>query len=406
MYVVISMVFPVLMVVESARSQIRNSVYSMFGVGEFIDNNVGMNRSLGGTGIALQSGRSINYLNPASYLGLPENSFVLEVGLYGLRSTSESRSDFQTDNDINLSYGSISAYLAKGWGLSFGILPFSYVKYEVKAKDDVEGDLTSFEKTFRGSGGLSRIYLGNSFRILDNLAAGLNISYIGGPITESESVPAGGILSSYELETYRTVSAFYVDFGLQYFLRNDSWLCTIGLIYGPSRRLNTEDSLQLVVNETVTPLEYSERQTISIPQSFGFGLSVTKGNIRAGFDFEWKNWKAVDFSNHFFETRNSTRYAVGMEYFPGREEKSSQKAFTYRLGANHKNSYLEIDNVAVNSLGVNIGVGIPFDVVYFNASIEYGQAGTMSKGLTRSRYWLFYLSMSLSELWSPITFED
>ena len=67
----------------------KNSVYSMFGVGQIIDNSFGINKSLGGTGIAFQSGSSVNYLNPASYLGIPPNSFILEIGVYGIYNKSE-----------------------------------------------------------------------------------------------------------------------------------------------------------------------------------------------------------------------------------------------------------------------------------------------------------------------------
>lgn len=42
--------------------QTPKSVYSMFGLGQMIDKNYGVNRALGGTGIAFQSGNTINIL--------------------------------------------------------------------------------------------------------------------------------------------------------------------------------------------------------------------------------------------------------------------------------------------------------------------------------------------------------
>jgi len=67
---VIITAFVIFLFTNSLKAQARKSVYSMFGVGQIIDNSFGVNKSLGGTGIAFQSGREINYINPASYIGI------------------------------------------------------------------------------------------------------------------------------------------------------------------------------------------------------------------------------------------------------------------------------------------------------------------------------------------------
>ena len=42
------------------QAQVKKSTYSMFGVGQLADNNYGVNKSLGGTGIAFKSGNAMN----------------------------------------------------------------------------------------------------------------------------------------------------------------------------------------------------------------------------------------------------------------------------------------------------------------------------------------------------------
>jgi len=44
-------------------------------------------------------------------------------------------------------------------------------------------------------------------------------------------------------------------------------------------------------------------------------------------------------------------------------------------------------------------VGIPYDVNIINLSLEYGEEGTLEKGLIKTDYWLIYLSVSLFEFW-------
>jgi len=401
--VVLIMVFSTIIFANSLKAQVKNSVYSMFGVGQISDNSFGINKSLGGTGIAFQSGSSMNYLNPASYLGILPNSFNMELGAYGIISRSENKNTAQTAGDIKVGYFSASLYLKNWWAFCFGIVPFSSVDYEINSSDDVGGELTSFEKKFKGTGGLSRLYLGNSFRIYQGLAVGFNASCIFGPITLTETALSNDRFTGYELKNIRTASSLYLDYGLQYSMSHKDWLYSIGLIYGGSKRLNTTDKLEFTYEGTTSSLEQDEQLDMKIPQKLGLGISVKKGNnFRAGFDYEWKNWSNINFSNPNLDTKNSNRFSIGVEYSPRQNKNSNllQRLF-YRFGANCKNSYLEIDNTQINSTGVNFGVGIPYNEInMINLSIEYGEEGTMSKGLIKNNYWVFYLNFSLNEIWS------
>jgi len=74
-----------------AGAQVSNSIYSMFGVGRTVDYNFGINKSFGGTGIAFQTGRALNFANPAAYLGILPNSMIVESGAYGIWSQSASK---------------------------------------------------------------------------------------------------------------------------------------------------------------------------------------------------------------------------------------------------------------------------------------------------------------------------
>ena len=210
---------------NSLKAQVKNSVYSMFGVGQISDNSYGINKSLGGTGIAFQSGRSINFLNPASYLGILPNSFNMELGAYGIYNRSNNENSSQADGDINFSYVSASLYLKNWWALSFGIVPFSSVDYEINSSDEIGGELTSYEKNFTGTGGLSRVYLGNSFKIYKGFALGFNASYIFGPITLTETVASSENFSGYELKNQRTAYSFYTCYGLKCNIKNRETIC-------------------------------------------------------------------------------------------------------------------------------------------------------------------------------------
>jgi hypothetical protein len=384
------------------EAQIKNSVYSMQGIGQLSDYSFGVNRSLGGTGIAFQSRESINYLNPASYIGLAANSNILEAGVYTMFTKSQSNSASQYSSEFNFDYVSISFYFTNWWASSLGITPFSYVDYEIDSKDEIDGEPISIDKNYSGSGGLNRIYFGNSFNIFKGLSIGFNASYIVGPITQTEIAHSNESFSGYELQHKLTASSFYLDYGMQYSINNDNWLYTIGLIYGSSETLNTTDELEFIYNGISTSLEQDD-ESLKLPEKFGIGISLKNGNnFRAGLDYEWGSWSSINYSNSNFNTKNSNRYSIGVEYKPEEDRRGGWlNDLTYRLGANYKNSYLEIDNTQINSMAINLGLGIPYETFgNINLSFEYGEEGTLSNGLIMNSYLKFYLNISLPEFWS------
>lgn len=400
---VIILIFFIYVFSSPGIAQVENSIYSMFGIGQLIDNNFGINRSLGGTGIAFQSGSSINYLNPASYLGILPNSFILEAGVWGIQNKSVSKKTYQITNEINFSYFTANLYCTNWWASSFGIVPFSSVDYEIYSTDNIEGESTSIGKLYRGSGGLNRIYWGNSFRLFKGFSFGFNTSYIIGFINQTETAILNDANTKYELKNKRNANSVYLDYGFQYSVNKNDWLYTIGFIYGASKKLNTSDDLEFTYNEETSSLEQENQLDIKIPQKLGLGISLKKGeNFRAGIDYEWGNWSNINFTNPNLETKNSNRFSIGMEYCP--KTKKNDKWFNnlfYRFGANYKNSYLKIDDTPINSAGINIGIGIPYDnTSSINMSVEYGEEGTLNKGLIKNKYWTFYFNISLHEFWS------
>lgn len=387
---------------DSSRAQVKNSIYSIGGIGQIIDYNYGINRSMGGTGIAFQSGNSINSVNPASYIGVLPRSFTIETGVYGIYNRASDHKISQTDGSINISYFLADLYMTDWWALSFGILPISSIDYTVYSHDEVGGELTQYEKEYLGVGGLSQGYIGHSFKLLKGLTAGFNAAYILGNFTKTEIGGGDNSYTKYDLENKRTAYGLYSDYGMQYSIEMKGWSCTLGAIYGHNKTLNTVDNLNFTCNDTTIALRQNKQSDLTIPQKIGLGISMKKGdNFRVGLDYLWRNWANTNFSNSTFNTRNSDRISIGMEFSPGKEPSKESGKVLYRLGANYYNSYVEIDNIRIKSFGVTAGIGIPLQRYNnLNLSVEYGEEGTLDKGLVKNKYWAFYLFFSLHEFWS------
>ena len=65
----------------AASAHLSNSAYSRIGYGLMSDNATGTQRAMGGVGYAMQSGRQINVMNPASYAYVDSLTFLWDVGV-------------------------------------------------------------------------------------------------------------------------------------------------------------------------------------------------------------------------------------------------------------------------------------------------------------------------------------
>lgn len=384
------------------NAQTANSVYSMFGIGTMTDHSYGINRSLGGTGIAFRSGNYTNFKNPAGYFGITPNTYLMELGGYGMNMKSENGLISQKTSDLNISYFSLGFYSRPWWVMNFSILPFSDVAYEVGISEQIEGELGTYEKEYSGAGGLNKFNFGNSFHLFSGLTFGVNTSYIFGKIDQTETAAASNEFEGYELIRERTAKALYLDYGLQWsFQGNKKRLFSFGLTYGPQKTLNTSDNLSISYNSAIISLPTEYVPNLKIPQKFGIGAAMYSGkNYKIGLDYEFKNWGKINFSNSNLETRNSHRFSVGGEFGSSDFEKSGFfKNLVYRFGAYHQQTYLIVDNVPIDAAGINIGLGIPISRLNrLNVTFEYGQEGSTENSLIKNTHYGVYFNFSMYEI--------
>ncbi len=395
------LLLPLCLLAPSAQAQTKNSVYSMFGIGQVIDDSYGINQSFGGAGIALQSGRFVNHANPAAYLGILPHSFIAELGAYGIINRSESSQTTQHTSAININYFSMGLYLMDRWSASAGFVPYTYIDYEVHSQAEIGGELTTYKKVFNGTGGLSKVYLGNAVQLFKGLSLGANLAYVGGPVTQTEAAAASGSFSGYQLKTERSAYGLYLDYGLQASIPYREWVCSVGLTYAPAKSLTTDNVRTFTYDNKTSKLEEDRTRDIQLPQRFGIGVALRNGSRwRAGADYEVCKWSSIDFSNPLLNTRNSQRFSAGMEFVPGSKGSKGAGIYSYRLGGRYKNTYMEISDTPINALALDLGMGIAINPVFnFNLTLEYGREGTLTSHLIRNNYLALYINYSLHDFW-------
>jgi len=406
-YKILLILFVVIIQNEAISQNLTSSPYSVFGLGEIQSKGTGWNAAMGGTGIGLKSGLGLNNINPASYSGIDSLFFIYEIGVSGEFSSYSTEYDNQSIITSNLSSFAIGFQAKKWWGVSLGLTPFSSVGYQISTTNNMDLDNTTYQNTYVGSGGINQLYMGNSFRLTDNISLGVNLSYLFGTLDEDEEIAFDSDGIDYTISNQNHVKGLYLDYGLQVDLPINKYTWTLGAVYGHKRYLSssTDRTIYDNYNEVFLYEEENEEsnENYIIPRKIGLGASLSNNeSLVVAFDYTFNQWSEIEFANSDLKTKDSHRFSVGLEFSPeGRNSNKTLKSWYYRFGGYYNSSYLKIDNNSINSMALSFGLGIPVkrNLSMFNIAFEIGKNGTLNNGLIQENFYSLNLNFSLQDIW-------
>jgi hypothetical protein len=390
------------------------SPYSRFGIGNIENQTLGRALGMGGISAGVRLPFEINSENPASYSAIPEKVFLFQVG------TKIKRTDFETTTNTIMNYdfwlSSINAAFRghKYWAMSFGMNPLSSVGYSIETEDSVifQDSVSNFRNYYSGEGGLTKIYLGNSFAY-KGFSVGVNASYIFGPLSKKlASVLYDDTYSSLITDIQNIkVNDFNLRFGLQYsdsIFKNDMF--TVGGFLETKTDLNaklirfTTENMKLqnnivvidtLINDTLTT------GTIGLPLTFGLGFTLVTQKLIFGLDYKsslWQDVKFFDETTSYFA--NSSEIAFGAEYTKDYASKQYWKTINVRAGARFSKSNLVLNNTQINGYGITFGAGFPSIAgTKINIAFEIGKKGTIENNLILENYYMMNLNFNLTDSW-------
>lgn len=397
-------------------SQIRIiSPYSRFGIGDLADNNNAWNMSMGQLGIGLRSPYHVNYANPASYSALDSLSFVFEGGFNG--EFVSLKSDFQTAsrNYASLGYLLFGMPVNRWWKTSLGLVPFSDVGYNVANYEEYPNSGTVV-RLYTGSGGINRLFWGNSFRLFRNFSIGANVSYLFGSMAREALVlfPDSAYAMNLKEVVYVTMNDLHYNFGAQYKLKIKGDLSlNMGAVFAPTlsmaSKIDVMASTFLITStggESPRDTLYSTegyKGRIMIPMMIGGGFSFDKADKWVvGLDYKWQNWekfKAFDLTDSLV---NSWQISVGAQIIPGAENYNNYLARVhYRLGFTYGRTYLHLRGQDLNEYALSFGFGLPLRGMrtMVNLGAQYGVRGTTADNLIRESSFKIVIGFSIYERW-------
>lgn len=397
------------------------SPYSSFGIGEFQSQGFALNNDLGGLGIALRSNNQLNLLNPASTSALTLTSF--EVGVRGSALFLKDANFEQEAFSSTMAYLSLGFPIAKGVGVSAGLLPYSFKGYQLSQNSTWTDGIDTLEATidYIGSGGLNRAFLNFGAELADGLSVGVTGNIIFGTLTQQRDLRSDAVnFINRRDENLYTVKDFSFDLGVQYQTNIKDKQLIFGATYTPQASLDASNNGAIYTYNIVNNFEYI-RDTVSVddrnsnglilPAAFGAGLSLGKENkwFVSG-EYEFKEWSQLSlFESPNANLQNASQFKVGAWIIPNDKDVHKYwKSIQYRMGVNYNTGYLAISELGqnatqtnLNDLSLSLGFGLPLkrSNTIANIGVQFGRRGTTENNLVEEKYIKFHLAFTFNDKW-------
>lgn len=398
--------------VAGVNAQNSTTPYSMYGYGILGDRATSMQKQMGSVGYAMNSGRQINAMNPASYASIDSLTFLFDMGAsYSMQWQKEGDLKERRDGG-GLDYITMQFPLSKYMGGSIGLVPYSSVGYSF-GKEVLNGAFTN-----QGTGGINQAYLGLAGKYA-GFSLGFNFAYsFGNIVNDHYDTPSstGQALVEHVME----IRDWDLVLGLQYsYNLSRTERISAGVTFSPKKSLHgktwvtTQETSQQSQPDTVAYMKMKGKY--DTPMSLGFGLAysherTSKWSVEA--DITFQQWSKAKYSP-MFETdnpnnmvfqgmkfNNRTRYAIGGEYVPKLRGNYVQR-MAYRAGAYVNNDYLNVQGNRLREYGVTAGLGFNAGDgrTMINLGFEWKHRQASPATLITENYFNITLGVNFNEFW-------
>lgn len=397
--------------------------YSVYGIGSIAKEGTAYNKSMGGTGLASRSRRFVNYTNPAAVTARDTLSFMMDMGVSLENKIFTQNGINSANNTFNISDIAISFPIYRKLAMVMGISPFSDLGYDFSFNvndPEIIGNTGKIYYSSAGKGGTYQVFAGAGAELFKGFSIGAQAIYYFGSINKNSQMIFNdssyrNFYSGYKLEIHALTGKFGVQY--EFPIASDVKMTLAG-----TYRMNTNlkgsvtDFKYATMSSLTDTLRYdvvnlNEDSKVKIADEIGVGVSVRKGDkwtaevnyLRS--DWTKSNFDVVGFSNvgvSTFTSSFSESVRAGFEYVPNRNDiRYYMRRCAYRGGVYYDKSYCLVDNKAVRSYGLTLGITLPVYMLYngITIGVDVGQTGNARGNMTRERYAKFVIGFNIHDLW-------
>lgn len=390
------------------------SIYTRYGLGDLTFGNSARKHALGSIGTSILNQNYINPYNPASLTSLKETRFESGLSFSSISMKDDKFEDRQTN--FNFSGLSLVIPLERdlGFVMSLGILPVTNVDYYVSSSinnPDTNLVNSKLSTILSGKGGLSKYFLGFSYKLYDfNIGASFdyytgkneyistldfsnNFDYLDVSFTKRQSF--SGIGGTFGLISPDLTKIINVG------SRITNW--RLGLAFSIASKIDLDSVL--VKKTTIGELESLKGSSnFTLPISFSIGTNFTLDKeYMIAVDYFYQAWSDYKIKNkRDFNLTDLNKITLALEYQNSAKRISSSfwQLVDFRGGLNFEQTQYLIQNNSINAYSVFAGMSLPLGIGNtINISLEYGIRGKNSKNLVKENFINSIISISLGELW-------
>jgi hypothetical protein len=386
------------------------SLYSAFGIGDLRYFSSSRTDQMGIQGISLL-GNYVNNLNPAanSYL---DYTFVT-LGLKAVLLNTYNNTSDAKFSDANVTGFNLGVPIWRNYGmvLLFGFNPYSAVQYKITGKTTNNG--ATYNQTYAGNGGLSRVNFGYTGRPLPALNLGVEANYAFGNIKNlsyfdfnDPAIFNSYIKSENELSGWFFKGGAVVDLGEMFKSSNIMYKFTLGFMYQSKLNLKSEtDKIYGILNNLNITYDTTHviNNDIVIPEAFGLGITKQFGRqVLVSTDVLYQKFENFVPSNLLpANYQDNLRYGIGFEILPSpKTDRKFYEKLSYRAGFSYTTSYYKVQGETINDYAANFGVGIPINNENaIDIGFTFGTRGKTEGILVKDNYLKFNLGLNFGEFW-------
>ncbi len=410
MFLKIKFIFVIFIISSGILFSQSSSVYSRFGIGDpvysYSGRGVGLTKS--GTSTAVPDFVSIS--NPASWYVLKKARFEAAVNYNGTFLKSKSESSYYGKAQFNGFTFGFPVSQKYGIGAVTGIVPFTNVSYKSVSKyTSPDPEVGSYSTTYEGQGGLSKLFLGSSYKLPFDLVIGASLDYYFGNLEYFSNITFDNQSNSNAsyLRKYSPNGLGY-SFGLispdlsQIINIDNVSNFRVGASFINVSKLKTDTSFTSTSSLGTDTLGFN-KVYMKIPYRLSAGLSFMLDNkYLLSLDYVYQPWSDYALNNiNSPYLRNSNRFSAGFEYRPKADiESSFWEQIILRLGLSYEQTQYIINNQGINRFSVAGGFSLPLAAGNtIDIGIEYSIKGTNNDNLFKENNLRINFGISLGEIW-------
>ncbi|MEP7143280.1 MAG: hypothetical protein ABI707_10440 [Ferruginibacter sp.] len=392
-----------------AIAQNDSSPYSVLGIGNIETSGFNRYTGMADAGVALSDNRNINNSNAASLTGLNEHFYTFELsgrfrqtifkGL-GITAPNDKSGDFEV-NRINL-----AMKVAKHWGSSVGLQPFSTANYSYTALKTIGGTLQNVSASYEGDGGVHQFYWANGYQLSMYTSIGVTSSFLFGSLRQVENLLSGDNTTVSLTTTQNTyLRNYYFNFAMQTGFRvNSKWESRYGITYSPKTSLFAEYTTDVTgsAGDSIKS-DAAKNNFFTLPGNINAGIAFVKNaKYTYTINVQSQNWGALNYKGTNYRLVNSNRISFGFQQSNRQKDyynREYEKGY-FQMGFYAGQSYLKVKNVQITDIGGSVGYGInskssPMSVMI---ALEGGRRGASNTNILSENYINLNLTISFIDL--------